>query len=92
MTESLIVFTLKKGKFNNELYDSFLKYYDYGIGIGSDLSFEEVLKLYRLDYYSMVMFNQDTFKVSYYDSILFSRFRTNSDDINLENHIRMFEK
>lgn len=86
ITENILMIMITKEQFKKYIYDDFLKYYDYGIMAGIKEPLEDILDLYRVDH-SEVMFNKEVSDACYYDSVIFTRMRTNSDDRKLENHI-----
>ncbi len=85
-SESLIALKVDKDRFSKELYEDFLQYYDYGIGVGCRKSTQEMLNLFSEDWDS-VLFNKEVLEASFYDSILFSRLRTDSTDAGLERYL-----
>ncbi len=88
--ESLFAIELSSENYSIDLYNSFLMYYDYGILSGLKQSIKDITDIYMMDY-SDVMFNKDISETCYYDSVIFTRIRTNSDDSELENNIRLLD-
>jgi hypothetical protein len=86
-TEKLIAAKINKDKLSRQLYDGFLQYYDYGIGLDCTLSTEEMLKIYS-EGYEDVLFNKEILPETFYDSILFARLRTDCADSGFESNLR----
>jgi hypothetical protein len=86
-TENLIAATINKDRLTKEIYDGFLKYYDYGVGLDCGHTLKEMLKIYA-DGYEDLLFNKEVLKETFYDSILFSRLRIDRSDRGLENGLR----
>ena len=86
MTEKLIAVKMNKDRLSKEIYDGFLKCYDYGIGLDCRLSTEEMLKKYA-EGCGALLFNKEVLAETFYDSILFYRLRTDCPDSGFENHL-----
>lgn len=86
MTESIYIINLKKSQFTLTLYDAFLKYYDFGIGFGTKKTFLEICTLNQIDY-TEVLFEDDNFSHSIYDSLVFSRLRTTITDSFIDGYV-----
>lgn len=90
ITENILMVMVTKNDFTKKIYTNFLMYYDYGVLTGIKESLGDMLDLYRADH-SEVMFNKEVSKSCYYDSIIFTRMRSNSDDLKFENYVRQLE-
>jgi hypothetical protein len=86
-TESIIFAKIGKDSFSKDLYESFLRNYDYGIGIGCSIDVKELSKLYS-DQFEELLFNKEILSRTIYDSILFSRIRADFIDRDFELFLR----
>jgi|GEM_PF-4784810 len=77
MTESIILAGVNRESRLRELYDGFLRYYDYGLGAGASGGMTELLPQLKMNA-AGALFNRDVFPVSFYDSILYCRTRTDA--------------
>ena len=71
----VLFFELSKDQFNQALFDELLYAYDLAFGIGKKKELTEIQSLYLVDF-NHVMFNQDVFEDTIYDSVIFAQLRS----------------
>ena len=71
-------FEIGEEKFTEEFFNSFLYLFDISIGFDCQKELSEIQSLYLADY-NHVLFNEETFFKTVYDSVIFSQLRASFD-------------
>ncbi|MBN2853219.1 MAG: hypothetical protein JXQ23_10845 [Clostridia bacterium] len=87
LKENLIIIKVSKPDSCRKLYDELLRFYDYGIGLDSLKTMDEIMEKLRLNI-SEVLFHDDILPICFYDSITIGHIRIGFCNHELEKTIR----
>ena len=86
LPENIILAEVQKNAPLRDLYDKFLRFYDYALGIKPAKKMDELILRLKMDA-TDVLFNKDVFTNTLYDSIVIKRMRMDAPYTQLENFI-----